>query len=114
MGQGEDSRRPVGVPRGGGAVDSPRKKKTAPDFFLFYWVDKWALVHVSTNRIFFASSALIGGSHLLDAVSIRVQLAISVNLQKITQKVVVFCDRIVKSWFFEISSSMSWFYANVR
>jgi hypothetical protein len=46
---------------------------------LLYWVDKWAPDQLSTNIIFFASSALIGRSHLSDLVSIRVQLAISVN-----------------------------------
>jgi hypothetical protein len=35
MGKEEDSRRPVGVPRGGGAVASPRKKKTTPVFLFF-------------------------------------------------------------------------------
>jgi hypothetical protein len=79
MGQGEDSRRPAGVLGGGGAVASHRKKKTAPAFLFFYWADKWAPVQLSTNRIFLASSALTGGSHLSDLVSIRVQLAISVN-----------------------------------
>jgi hypothetical protein len=82
MGQGEDSRRPAGVLGGRGAVASHRKKKTTPAFF--YWADKWAPVQLSTNRIFFVSSA----SHLSNLVSIRVQLAISVNWKK----VVVFCD----------------------
>jgi hypothetical protein len=79
MGQWEDSRRPAGVLGGGGAVSSHRKKKTAPAFLFFYWADKWAPVQLSTNIIFLASSALTGGSHLSDLVSIRVQLAISVN-----------------------------------
>jgi hypothetical protein len=48
-------------------------------FYFFYWADKWAPIQVSTNRIFLAGSALIGGSHLSDLVSIRIQLAISVN-----------------------------------
>jgi hypothetical protein len=48
-------------------------------FLFFYWADKWGPVQLSTNIIFFASSALTGGSHLSDLVSIRVQLAISVN-----------------------------------
>jgi hypothetical protein len=78
-GQGEDSRRPAGVLGGGGVVASHRKKKKAPAFLFFYWADKWASVQLSTNRIFFAISALTGGSHLSDLVSIRVQLAISVN-----------------------------------
>jgi hypothetical protein len=45
-------------------------------FFIFNWTNKWALVHVSTYR---TSSTLTGRSHLSDLVSIRVQLAISVN-----------------------------------
>jgi hypothetical protein len=79
MGQGEDSRRQARVLGGGGAVASHRKKKTSPAFLFSYWADKWAPVQVSTNRIFFASSTLTGRSHLPDLVSIRVQLAISVN-----------------------------------
>jgi hypothetical protein len=35
MEQGEDSRRPAEVPGGGGAVASPRKKKTIPAFLNF-------------------------------------------------------------------------------
>jgi hypothetical protein len=83
MGQGEDSRQPTGVLEGGDAVASHRKKKTTPAFLFFfiffYWADKWVPVQLSTNRIFFASSALTGGSHLSDLVSIRVQLAVIVN-----------------------------------
>jgi hypothetical protein len=94
MGQGKDSRRPVGVPGGGGAVASHRKKKTTPAFLFSYWADKWAPVHVSTNRFFFASSALTGGSHLSNSVSICVQLAISANCKKIPEK----------SWFFAIET----------
>jgi hypothetical protein len=94
MGQGEDSRRPAGVLGGGGAVASHRKKKTTPAFLFFYWADKWAPVQLSTNRIFFVSSALTGGSHLSDLVSISVQLAISVNWKKLPEK----------SWFFVIKT----------
>jgi hypothetical protein len=94
MGQGEDSRRSAGVSGGGGAVASHRKKKTTPAFLFFYWADKWTPIHISTNRIFFASSALTGGSHLSDSVSIRVQLAISANCKKLPKK----------SWFFAIAT----------
>jgi hypothetical protein len=48
-------------------------------------------VHVSTYR---TSLALIGGSHLSDLVSIRVQLAISVNWKIFPEK----------SWFFVIKT----------
>jgi hypothetical protein len=62
--------------------------------FIFNWTDKWAPVHVSTNIIFFTSSALIGGFHLSDSVSIHVQLPISANCKKIPEK----------SWFFAIET----------
>jgi hypothetical protein len=96
-GHGEDSRRPAGVPGGGCAVASPRKKKkTTPPFlfFLFFYFfigPTSGTLSISAQIKKIGSSALTGGSHLLDSVSIRVQLVISENCKK-NRKVVVFCD----------------------
>jgi hypothetical protein len=93
MGQGEDSHR-QGCPEVEARWPATGKGRHHLLFYFLYWADKWAPVYVSTNRIFFASSALTGRSHLSDLVSICVQLAISANCKKIPEKL----------WFFAIET----------
>jgi hypothetical protein len=68
MGQGEDSRRPQGCPEVEAWWPATRRRR---QHLLFYWANKWAPVHISTNRIFFASSAVTSGSLLSDSKSNR-------------------------------------------
>jgi hypothetical protein len=91
---GEEIRRRRGTRRWRRGGQPQEEDNTYFFFPFFYWADNWAPVHVSANRIFFDSSALTGGSHLSALVSIRVQLAISANYEKLPKK----------SWFFVIET----------
>jgi hypothetical protein len=48
-------------------------------FNFFNWTDMWGPVQLSKRIFIFATSALIGGSHLSDSVSILCQCQFSAN-----------------------------------
>jgi hypothetical protein len=52
------------------------------DMLIFQLADKWAPMSMSAGRLFFAMSALIGGSHQSDYMSIRNQFEFSPNCKK--------------------------------